>query len=72
MLFKFVGVVLQQCSKKSLVREKLDYLFSVADHNSTEDREVRLARRACAPTSKAVRNALERARICLNRARARA
>ena len=48
MLFKFVGVVLQQCSKKSLVREKLDYLFSVADHNSTEDREVRLARRACA------------------------
>ena len=50
MLFKFVGVVLQQCSKKSLVREKLDYLFSVADHNSTEDREVRATRSPCVLT----------------------
>ena len=40
MLFKFVGVVLQQCSKKTVVREKLDFLFSVVDHNVTDDREV--------------------------------
>lgn len=46
MLFKFVGVVLQQCSKKSVVREKLDFLFANVDHNVTEDREVGTRRRA--------------------------
>jgi hypothetical protein len=44
MLFKFTGVVLQQCAKKAVVREKLDFLFSVVDHNVTEDREARRRR----------------------------
>jgi len=41
MLFKCIGVVLQRSGKKSFVRDKLDYMFNVVDHNKVEDRTVR-------------------------------
>ena len=40
MLFKCIGVVLQRSGKKSFVRDKLDYMFNVVDHNKVEDRTV--------------------------------
>ena len=40
MLYKCIGVVLQRSSKKSFVRDKLDYMFNAVDHNKVEDRTV--------------------------------
>ena len=40
MLYKCIGVVLQRSTKKSFVRDKLDYMFNAVDHNKVEDRTV--------------------------------
>lgn len=39
MLFKCLGVVLQKSQKKAFVRDKLDFIFNMVDHNVAEDRD---------------------------------